>query len=60
MITLPHLSGLDQGVVVDVAGVPYRHVGGGRFSPAVLGEPMLKRFDTNVDDALHYRRMADV
>lgn len=55
MISRADLSHLSPGETVTINGVPMRHLGGGLFEPATIGEPILKRFDVNEGETLHGR-----
>ena len=58
MIARPDLAHLPIGDVVALAGVPMRHIGGGLFEPATIGEQLAKRFDMGDGPLVHGDRAA--
>lgn len=53
MTQRPEYADLEVGETALIDGQAMIHMGGGRFQPATIGEPLVKRFNVNEGESLH-------
>ncbi len=53
MTQRPEYADREVGETVLIDGEAMIHMGGGRFQPATIGEPLIKRFNVNEGETLH-------